>query len=57
MIARDSHSAVKIENKMYIFGGSIGDNTFNDIYSFDLDKESNFKFFYFSLAVSRAQKS
>ena len=40
MIARDSHSAVKIEDKMYIFGGSIGDYTFNDIYAFDLENNS-----------------
>ena len=32
----DSHSACRIDSKMYIFGGSTDDEIFNELWSFDL---------------------
>jgi len=34
---RDSHTCVKLNNKLYIFGGSVNEVVVNELWSFDLD--------------------
>lgn len=40
--SRDSNGCCRINNKMYIYGGSIenGDSVADDLWSFDLDNHS-----------------
>lgn len=36
-VGRDSHTCVKLRNKLYIFGGSQETIIYNELWGFDLD--------------------
>lgn len=35
--SRDSHTCVKLQNKLYFYGGSCNDKIFSDLWEFDLE--------------------